>query len=394
MELLKNDKSRNIVISLSVIALVALIGGAFLSTRNNKQNATLPPSVALNSSPNVSVTPGNSPSKEYNLDQAKQNEKDAKLAIETGKSFEPKMINNDALKGGSPIDDLGVVKPVEIAAPTPQPVEIKVVEPDLVKAPIVPVKEVEVIKTAAVVAQVKPRYSAEDASLIATLVNAHKNKGTAIETDYTGANKGKENGGVSGNSNGTGALEQEGTVLLKAGDTLNAVLETEIKSDEPSPVLARIVGGKYNGSKAVCGLQANGEKVLVQCTRLNMPTLTKSVTVSLVAIDPTSTRTGLATDVDHHYFQKYVVGLGAAFVKGYAEGLSRQNTTTTVNALGGVVVSQGTLSSKDIAKQGIGEMGKTIGDDIKQNTSNLRPTVYVAAGTAIGLMALDDISVK
>ena len=114
----------------------------------------------------------------------------------------------------------------------------------------------------------------------------------------------------------------------------------------------------------------------------------------MVEVDPTTTRTGLATDVDHHYFQKYVDGLGESFVKVYAEALTRQNTTTSVNALGGVTVVQGSLSSKDITKQGIGEMGKTIGDDIKQSASNLKPTVYVAAGTAIGLMALDDLLIK
>lgn len=395
----KNDKSRNILIGMSAIALVILIAGAYFATRKTSDNSTGNPSITVSGSPVVNSTPGNSTSIEYNKQQQEDNAKKAQEALRQGKSFEPRIVNNDLLKSGSPIDSLSQAPAVQIPAPVPQPIAISV-EPDLVAVPVTTAQPATAVATPvaqAVAAAPKPRYSPEQYSLIMLLSNAHRNRGTAIETDFTGEKKNSNNGAaqaVASTGGTTVNSVDEGETFMKAGDMINAVVETEINSDEPSPVLARIVGGKYNGAKAVCGIQNNGEKVLVECKKLNIPGMKRSVNVNLVAVDPTTTRTGLASDVDRHYFQKYVVGLGATFLKGYADAIMRQNTTTTVGPLGGVTVVQGQLDNKQITRQGVGEVGREISQEVRQNSQSLKPTVHVRAGTAIGLMASDDIFVK
>lgn len=402
---IKNDKSRNMLILTAAIALIALSAGAYFMSKNKAQNTPITPSVNTATSPNVATVPGNSPSKEYNLAQKEENEKRARQALSQGSSFEPKITNNDSLSSGSPIDKLSQAPVPQITPAAAQPVEISVVEPDMTAVAVTPtvVEPKAVPVVAAVQEKAAPRYSPEQYSLIMMLSNAHRNRGSAIETDFTGENKSNNansNGNAAMNGANGGVMQtaanatDEGVTFMKAGDILNAVIETEINSDEPSPVLARIVGGKYNGSKAVCGIQNNGEKVLVECKKLNIPNMKKSLNVNLVAIDPQTTRTGLASEVDRHLFQKYVVGLGATFLKGYADALMRQNTTTSITTGGSVIISQGQLSGKDITKQGIGEVGRDVSQEIKQKSQSLKPTIHVKAGTAIGLMASDDIFAK
>lgn len=399
---IKNDKSRNMLILTAAIALIALSAGAYFMSKNKAQNTPITPSVNTATSPNVATVPGNSPSKEYNLAQKEENEKRARQALSQGSSFEPKITNNDSLSSGSPIDKLSQAPVPQITPATAQPVEISVVEPDMTAVAVTPtvVQPKAVPVVAAVQEKAAPRYSPEQYSLIMMLSNSHRNRGSAIETDFTGENKSNNaNNNNAGGANGgvvqaAASATDDGITFMKAGDILNAVIETEINSDEPSPVLARIVGGKYNGAKAVCGIQNNGEKVLVECKKLNIPNMKKSLSVNLVAIDPQTTRTGLASEVDRHLFQKYVVGLGATFLKGYADALMRQNTTTSITTGGSVIISQGQLSSKDITRQGIGEVGRNVSQEIKQKAQNLKPTIHVKAGTAIGLMASDDIFAK
>lgn len=402
---MKNDKQRTIVISLAVVVILMLVVGFFFATRTNNANKVAVNSVTPAGNPNIQNIPGNNPSAEYNKAIQDNNLKKSQEALKNQQSVDLTLAA-DRTGSRSAIDavtdaenerrrrEAEAQKPAEVVVVPPTPVVVQLAQEPVVQQPVVvaPPPPAPVVK--------QPNYTPDQYALIAALSQSFKNKKSAIETDYTsGQNPSKTDTQTAGNATGTNgasgsATTQNENVLMKAGDILNAVLETAINSDEPSPVLARVVGGKYNGARAVCTVQRNGEKALVECKRLALPDLAKSVTVNLVAIDPTTTRSGLATSVDKHYFERYVIGLGAVFLKGYADALARQNTATAITGSGSVVVSTGQLSNGDIAKSGLGEVGKSIASDVKQDVTNTRPTVYVAAGTAIGLMATDDILVK
>ena len=101
----------------------------------------------------------------------------------------------------------------------------------------------------------------------------------------------------------------------------------------------------------------------------------------------------MATDVDRHYFARFGLTLGAAFISGYAEAIGRQNTTTSSNPLGGTTVVQGALSSIDITRAAMGRVGQALASDIAKNTPS-GPTVTVEAGTAIGILLMTDLVAK
>ena len=84
----------------------------------------------------------------------------------------------------------------------------------------------------------------------------------------------------------------------------------------------------------------------------------------------------------------------AAFLGGYADAISHQNTTTIVDPSGGATVVQGQLSSKDINKQALGSVGKAIATSTQKETENLKPTITVNSGIAMGILLMDDLIIR
>lgn len=161
----KSDKSRNIIIGMSLIAFSILIAGAYFATRKNSDNSTGNPSITVGGSPVVNSTPGNSTSIEYNRMQQDENAKKAQEALKQGQSFEPRIVNNDLLKSGSPIDALSQAPVVQLPAPVAQPIAIAI-EPDLVPVPVTTAQATPVATpvsqaVAAPVEKSRPNYSAD-----------------------------------------------------------------------------------------------------------------------------------------------------------------------------------------------------------------------------------------
>ena len=181
--------------------------------------------------------------------------------------------------------------------------------------------------------------------------------------------------------------------FAKAGTIYNAVLETGINSDEPSPVLAKIVSGPLKGARLIGSIQTVGKKVLIQFTSMNVPSLDNSIAFNAYAIDSDTARTALASNVDNHYLLKYGVLFASSFLSGYAEALSRQNTTTTTSGLG-TTTTQGPIPSKDIAKVALGNVGTAVSQSFGQEIQNMKPTITVNQGSPIGILLLSDLNVK
>lgn len=392
-ELFKNQKQRNIFIIFAAIGLVAVVAAGIniYNQKEKQKQATAQVSVDLSSTPVTDDAPGQSTNPIYNESVKDVNQAVGEKSLEEGKSFEPKLTNSD-LQGGSIIDNLQnqpepvVNNPAPVQTPTP--VVQEKIEQQVSFTPVVVNPEIVKVST-----DNSPKYNS---SLLNLLSQEFRNKGSDIEKDYTRQQNNNTSQTINSvnQQNSNQSSSNEAVVLEKTGTVLTAVLDTSINTDEPGPVLATIVGGKFDKSKLICSMTANNQTTLITCNKMNSPKLSKTIAINSVAVDVNTTRTGLATSVDNHYFERYVVGLGAAFLKGYAEAIGRQNSTTVVNPDGSIVTSQGQISSKDITNSALGEVGKTLAQDISSRNTNLKPTVRVNSGTAIGLVLLDDITIQ
>lgn len=185
-------------------------------------------------------------------------------------------------------------------------------------------------------------------------------------------------------------------IFIKAGTVLFGVLDTSINTDEPGPVLATIVSGKYQGSKVLGTLshQAQQESVIVSFTQLSVPKRLQSIGIQAVAIDPDTARTALATDVNHHYLLRYGTLFASAFVSGYGKAIQQSGATTTTSPLtGATTTTNPPLDNRQIFLTALGNVGTQWAQATRQ-MFDTPYTVTVDQGTGIGLLFLSDVDVS
>ena len=419
--MLKDPKQRSIVAILGIIGVIAIGFGFWNSNKTKTQKSSQEAAGAyVAKAPSMEVVPGSSSNLEYNKQVQVKNEKDGEKALEENKSFLPTLTNDTSFSNVSPIDQLDQQLKLErqqqeemkkqeepvVEAPPPPPPPEPVPEPVIEVPPppppviIEPPPVVVAPPVQMVVQRPKPKYGAEDALLIATLSEVWKNKASASEFDY--ARAGGATAGVTANpqvsegmvdqgaNTGTQASGIGAIPISKAGDIHVAVLETGVNSDEPSPILAKIVSGPLKGTRLIGSINVTGEKVVLAFTTASIPRHPKSVGIQAVAIDANTSRTALATSVDNHYFLKYGVLLGATFLGGYADALTNNNKTTIVQNGQVIQIPDGGMNTKELTQQGLGSVGKELANQAKQTSQALKPTITVDSGTAMGILILSD----
>lgn len=217
----------------------------------------------------------------------------------------------------------------------------------------------------------------EDGSKDSTKVEFEKNADGTIKTDQ----------------DGLPVVKKDVKELIKAGTILFGVLDTAINTDEPSPVLATIVHGKYKGSRLIGSIERpeNGEKVIVTFRTMNIPNREKSFSMNAVAIDPDTARTALASDVDHHYLLRYGSLFASAFMQGYGQSVTQQGTVTT-SPNGTTQETKPDLSGSEQFWAALGKVGEEWGNAVRPLFD--RPiTVTVDQGLGLGLLFLSDVDV-
>lgn len=177
--------------------------------------------------------------------------------------------------------------------------------------------------------------------------------------------------------------------MIKAGTIMFAVLDTALNSDEPGPVMATIVAGKYKGAKLIGGLTRQNDRVMLQFNLMSMKDWTGTVKMNAVAVNPDTARTALASSVNHHYLSRYGSLFGAAFLASYAEALD-DNGTTTITPLG-TVQRTVSLSPAGRVMKGLGGVAQSLSTAIQQNF-NRPPTVKVDSGVGLGVLFQEDVS--
>lgn len=399
--MLNNPKQRNIYLAGAGLAILTIIVGGFYATRS--KNSQGPAGAQVGLVPQVNAVPGTSNSVRYNEMVNQSNVQEAEKALKEDKTFVATPVNTNSTTTENPFDALdkqikaqrekeapeqAIREQEETQAKAPEPVQ-----------PVAPVVQPQPVQQVVVQHAASPKKygSDEDYMLISTLSGSWNIKASKAESDFAGSKGGASLGNaqqvMQQNQVGQQVQQQaqKGRLIAKAGTIYNAVLETGINSDEPSPVLAKIVGGELKGTRLIGRMTTSGEKVVVEFGTASVPNMPSSIRLNSVAVDPATSRTGLATDVDRHTFLRYGVLLGAAFLGGYADAIAQQNTTSTVTPQGSVVTTKGTIDNKQINQQAIGSVGKELANQTRTTVQTLKPTITVDAGTAIGILIMEDL---
>lgn len=182
--------------------------------------------------------------------------------------------------------------------------------------------------------------------------------------------------------------------FIKAGTVLFGVLDTSVNTDEKGPILATIVHGKYKGGKLIGSISHDPrqEKATLTFKTLTLPTLSQSMAVDVVAIDPDTARTALASDVDKHYLMRYGSLFASSFLEGYGKAISEQGSTSINYSDGSTTTTKPKLSGSEEFYTALGEVGKRWGQQMRP-LFNRPYTVTIDAGTGVGLLFTSDANV-
>ncbi len=177
--------------------------------------------------------------------------------------------------------------------------------------------------------------------------------------------------------------------IVPAGTVNYAQLLTEANSDVPGPILAQILSGPLSGGRAIGQF-----KVMSDYLVLTFSTVThkgKEYAINALALDPDTTLGGMATEVDHRYFTRVLLPAAGAFASAFGKALSETETETTV-VDGTVISDQAKKGTKEALYAGLGEVGDTVAEFLKNEANNTKTLVRVAVGTPMGIFFLSSVT--
>jgi len=196
---------------------------------------------------------------------------------------------------------------------------------------------------------------------------------------------------ISGSDETTGD-SAGGELLMPAGEVVYAQILTEANTDSPGPVLGEIMSGPLKGYRILGTFEAQEELLT-----LNFDTVVidgKSISIDAVALDPDTTLTGLASDVDHHYLRKIILPAAAAFVQGMSNALAESGRTSiTISGQTGTTTTEdvGDTSDKQQVATGFEEAAGKIQETLDDMASKTKTTIKLKAGTPFGLLFVEPV---
>lgn len=196
---------------------------------------------------------------------------------------------------------------------------------------------------------------------------------------------------------GGGMNANQPRALIKTGDVIFAVLDTSVNSDQPGPILATVVSGRFKGAKLIgsFNLPSNADKMVISFNTMSVPGAPKTTSISAYAIDPNTARTAISSKVNHHYLLRYGSLFASSFLEGFGNAFQSANTTVTIGGTGGgdnITVQNGIgRSALENAVIGLATVGKSWGQVAQQQFST-PPTVEVFSGTGLGILFTQDVT--
>jgi intracellular multiplication protein IcmE len=178
--------------------------------------------------------------------------------------------------------------------------------------------------------------------------------------------------------------------LLGKTPMVAAVLNTAIKTDEPSLVMATVTAGPMAGGVLHGEAKRAGEVVNVKFTTLFLNG--HHITVNAVAIDEDSMRSALIGDVDHKYMARIGIPVLLGIMGGYAAAKAVAPTASVFSPLGSVTQATGNLSDSQITAAGISAGVQAATKVAQQSVDQSKDiSVTIPQGQPIGVWFLADV---
>jgi intracellular multiplication protein IcmE len=178
-------------------------------------------------------------------------------------------------------------------------------------------------------------------------------------------------------------------VVIGAGRLEYGVVETALNSNRPTPVLGQIEDGPLAGTRLLGAFTTEDNRLVIKFT---MASLKNGISfpVDAIMVNPKVNQGYLASSVNHHYFYRYSMLLGGAFLQGFGQTLMQSGSTVS-SGYGGVTQTFSPKSTSQAAMAAMGQVGQTVGQ-IGQQAFSTPNTVRINIGTGVGILFLKPIT--
>jgi intracellular multiplication protein IcmE len=181
--------------------------------------------------------------------------------------------------------------------------------------------------------------------------------------------------------------------IIPAGKILYARIVNELNSDHPGPVLAQVAGGRFDGVKFLGSFQRDHGALVIKFDRVIYKD-GETDSIGAYAVSPgTKLRSGLETDVNHHYLYRYGALLASAFLQGFGQSAMYSNSTAYPSTFGMPVIGFNGMTLLQQSEMGLGQAGMMLSGNA-MNAFNRPTTVKVASDTPVGLLIVAETGQK
>jgi intracellular multiplication protein IcmE len=391
--------------------LACMVGGAFLLSVRHGNGP--PVSQVTKMKPGNLLPGGTQGTPAQDALQKKDSQEKARAAEEAHKSYTPPIPSSTAFTGplpgevgmGAPVaPDVSMVKPmppapaiVTPAPPTYTPPEHAVFDRPTGENEI---SGARVTKIAA--GDVGGDETSEEGKsaheqrqkAIGDLVNSWSSRPpqTTVVIEPTSLKQGADDPlakvGVKGADSGV----TSGRVLVPAGRGIYAHTVVAVDSDTNGPIVLEADTGPISGDRMIGTFSKSGNDRLI----VKVETVEHRgapLEANGVVIAPDSMETAVASSIDEHYVERFVLPAASAFMSGLGQAVALGNSTSTVSPFGGTTQTFGPLTFKQEALVAGGAAATAVSTALSAETPK-GPTVHLAANVSVGVMFLSNLSVK
>jgi intracellular multiplication protein IcmE len=183
-----------------------------------------------------------------------------------------------------------------------------------------------------------------------------------------------------------------GRVLVPAGRGVYAHTVVAVDSDTNGPIVLEADTGPISGDRMIGTFSKSGiDRLIVKVETVEHRGA--PLEANGVVIAPDSMETAVASSIDEHYVERFVLPAAAAFMSGLGQAVALGNSTSTVSPFGSTTSTIGPLTFKQEALVAAGASATAVSTALNAETPK-GPTVHLAANVSVGVMFLSNLSVK
>jgi intracellular multiplication protein IcmE len=182
--------------------------------------------------------------------------------------------------------------------------------------------------------------------------------------------------------------ESAGRILVPAGRGVFAHPILALSSDQSSPVVMQADSGPIAGDRMIGSFSKQADRLVIHIDRIIHQG--EEITADGVVTAPDTMEASVASKIDQHYAERFILPAAAAFVAGLGQALATtSNSTAVISPFGGATTTTN-LNFHQQLGVAAGAAAQQIGSTLNAQAPK-GPTISLEANVSVGVMFLSNV---